>query len=189
MKYAIGFAYLLIGLLFAWSIWDGNYEFIFYGVTALGIVVFIHLIDRTVDFKEWVLWLFNIWLIGHIAGGLVVINGVYLYSYILIPLVGEPYLIFKYDQLVHWYCYLVVALLIYSIAIKYLQTSSRAVLIGLVVLAAIGIGGLNEIIEFLATVFIEDVNVGGYENTAIDIVSNMLGALTAIPLFAYIHKD
>jgi hypothetical protein len=189
MKCAIIAAYLLAGLLAVWSVWDGNYEFLFYGITALGIVVFLHIIDRVVDFKEWVLWLFNIWLAGHIAGGLVVINGVYLYSTMLIPVVGEPYNIFKYDQLMHWYCYVVVALLVYSIAIKYLRTDSQAVLIGLVVLAAAGVGGLNEIVEFLATVFIENVNVGGYENTAIDIVANMLGALSAIPLFRYIAHN
>ena len=186
MKYSIVFAYTLVGVLLVLSVWNGNSEFIFYGFTTLGIVLFLHLIDRVVDFREWIVWMFDLWLLGHIAGGLLVIGESYLYSVVLVPLVGEPYSILKFDQLMHWYCYLVVALLIYSLAIKYFRTDSQLLLIGVVVLAAAGVGGLNEVVEFLATVFIEEVNVGGYENTAIDIVANMLGAISAIPLFKYI---
>lgn len=42
---------------------------------------------------------------------------------------------------------------------------------------------MNEIVEFSATVLVPDTNVGGYENTAIDLVANLLGACLAIPFF------
>jgi len=41
---------------------------------------------------------------------------------------------------------------------------------------------LNEIIEFSTTLFFDN-NVGGYVNTALDFVSNLIGALLAIPFF------
>jgi len=42
--------------------------------------------------------------------------------------------------------------------------------------AANGFGALNEIVEFLATM-LTVTNVGGYTNTALDLVSNMAGSV------------
>ena len=53
---------------------------------------------------------------------------------------------------------------------------------GLMILCAaagMGFGSLNEVIEFFATLAIPETNVGGYENTSWDMVSNLAGALTA----------
>ena len=44
-------------------------------------------------------------------------------------------------------------------------------------LASIGIGGLNEIIEFIMVLALENTGVGGYYNTAWDIVFNTIGAI------------
>ncbi len=128
------------------------------------------------------LWGFDIWIVLHILGGLLPVGDSVLYSFILIDLIGEPYSILKYDQLVHFYCYFIAALLIWKVATSLDQTSIVTASI-ITVLAASGIGGLNEIIEFLATVFIPATNVGGYENTAIDNTCNFLGACAAIPFF------
>ena len=42
-----------------------------------------------------------------------------------------------------------------------------------------GVGALNEVIEFLATLALPDTNVGGYHNTGRDLIANLLGAATA----------
>jgi hypothetical protein len=42
--------------------------------------------------------------------------------------------------------------------------------------AACGFGALNEIVEFIATM-LTVTNVGGYINTALDLVSNMVGSV------------
>ena len=42
-----------------------------------------------------------------------------------------------------------------------------------------GLGALNEIIEFIVTVFVPENNVGGYVNTALDLVFNLIGAVIA----------
>ena len=45
--------------------------------------------------------------------------------------------------------------------------------------SSMGYGALNEVIEFIATVFIPETNVGGYTNTSWDLVANLLGAIFA----------
>ena len=49
----------------------------------------------------------------------------------------------------------------------------------LVVLGGLGLGALNETIEFLTTTAHAGAHVGGYENTGWDLVSNVAGALMA----------
>jgi hypothetical protein len=42
-----------------------------------------------------------------------------------------------------------------------------------------GIGALNEVVEFAIALNVEASNVGGYLNTGRDLVANMLGAAVA----------
>ena len=57
------------------------------------------------------------------------------------------------------------------------KDASGAVVCVVTILAASSIGALNEIIEFLAVVALGTDGVGGYTNTAIDLVANLLGAI------------
>jgi len=43
----------------------------------------------------------------------------------------------------------------------------------------LGVGAVNETIEFLITLLPADSNVGGFSNTGWDLVANALGAATA----------
>ena len=52
------------------------------------------------------------------------------------------------------------------------------------VAAGMGFGAANEIIEFLATRVLPETNVGGYENTGWDLVSNAVGCLIAAVLIS-----
>ena len=176
--------YLLIGVLILWSLIAGNYEFVIYAGATIVLLGFLHWTDQRFHYNNLVLWLFDSWLVMHILGGLLVVGSGVLYSFVLIPIVGEPYDILKYDQLVHTYCYFVVALLVWKVVTQVARPdASHRLLAAITVLAATGIGGLNEMVEFLAVIAVPDTNVGGYENTAIDIVANFLGALLAVPLF------
>ncbi len=174
--------YFLTGALLLWSLISQNFEFLFYGITTLILVALLHKGDQHFTFSPKVLWGFNIWIILHILGGLLPVGDGVLYSLVLIDFIGEPYSILKYDQLVHFYCYFIAALIIWKIVSSLDQNSFVTASI-ITVLAASGVGGINEIIEFLATVFIPSTNVGGYENTAIDITCNFLGACAAVPFF------
>tara|TARA_R110000772_G_scaffold171612_4_gene283500 strand:- start:2812 stop:3399 length:588 start_codon:yes stop_codon:yes gene_type:complete len=178
--------YVLTGALLLWSLVSSNFEFLFYGITTLILVALLHTGQRHFNFGNKVLWGFNLWLILHILGGLLPVADGVLYSLVLVDLVPEPYSILKYDQLVHTYCYFIAALLMWQVVSSLNKQNPQASFVTMsviTVLAATGIGGINEIIEFMATVFIPDTNVGGYENTAIDILSNFLGAYLAVFFF------
>lgn len=178
--------YILTGALLLWSFISQNFEFLFYGITTLILVALLQKGDQHYRFSSKVLWGFNIWIVLHILGGLLPVGDGVLYSFIIFDLVDEPYSILKYDQVVHFYCYFIAALLMWKVVSSLNQTSLVTASI-VSVLAASGIGGINEIIEFLATTFIPSTNVGGYENTAIDITCNFLGACAAVPFFKHKH--
>lgn len=177
------FAYVLVAALALWSAVAGNYEFLIYTAVSIFLVVILHRGDKRFHFGGAALWGFNLWLVLHILGGLWPVGDGVLYSLVLIDLVGEPYSVLKYDQVVHTYCYFIVALLLWQVMAHALVRSSFALLAGATVLAATGVGGLNEIVEFIATVVVPETNVGGYENTAIDLLSNFVGACLAVPFF------
>lgn len=180
MKLSFICGYVLTLALLLWSLFSQNFEFLFYGITTLVLVALLHKGDQHFRFDALVLWGFDLWIVLHILGGLLPVGDSVLYSMMLIDLVQEPYSVLKYDQVVHAYCYFIAALLIWKIVCSIGREASFTTMAFITVLAASGIGGLNEIIEFLATVFIPDTNVGGYENTAIDIISNFLGACLAV---------
>jgi hypothetical protein len=54
-------------------------------------------------------------------------------------------------------------------------------------LAAMGLGAVNEIIEFIAVLSVPDTNVGGYLNTALDLCFNAAGAVIAMMLVALLR--
>jgi putative membrane protein len=116
------------------------------------------------------------------AGGGLYIRGTKIYEIILIPLVGEPYYIFKYDQFVHIVGFGTATLVMYALLKPLLRENLEkwTALSIVVVMAGLGVGGLNEIIEFLATVILPETGVGGYINTSLDLVADLLGALIAM---------
>ena len=62
------------------------------------------------------------------------------------------------------------------------------VTMSLVATAGMGLGALNEVVEFVAT-RITDTNVGGYENTGWDLIANTVGATFAVCLIAWRGRD
>jgi putative membrane protein len=62
--------------------------------------------------------------------------------------------------------------------------TSRAAAVAIVVLGGTGLGALNEVAEYALTKLLPETNVGGYENTARDLVANLVGATTAAVLTA-----
>ena len=155
-----------------------NYEFLIYAVTVIVLAVLIYRSDRYFQFESVGLWLFNAWLAMHLLGGLGSYQGVRVYDLMLIELVGPPYQVLKYDQFVHFFCYIAMASLMWTVVNRIAdRNASRVVIFVLTVLAASSLGALNEVIEFLAVVWLGADGVGGYTNTAIDLVANLLGAL------------
>jgi hypothetical protein len=86
----------------------------------------------------------------------------------------------KYDQLVHAYGFGIGTWVSWQTLHALLPKSvPTAGVLTLCVLSGMGLGAMNEIIEFIATLLIPNTNVGGYANTGWDLVSNMVGSITA----------
>jgi len=140
-------------------------------------------------FPSYILWGMTGWSLLHMAGGGIFIKGVKLYATMLITLVGEPYNILKYDQFVHAYGFAIATMIVFALLKPSLsRLGTRNIPIIIVLLAGgLGFGALNEIIEFFAVVIAPSTGVGGYYNTALDLVFNAIGSGMAV-VFIYFKE-
>lgn len=175
---------LLIVLFFSiFFLLDENYEFIMYIFVLLALMALIIISHKKFRYSTGVLWALTAWSFLHlVGGGLTYIEGEVFYKLMIIPIIGEPYNILKYDQVLHFYGFWVAALVAYYVLKPSLRDNleSKGSILFIIAMVSLGLGGLNEIVEFAATVSVPDTNVGGYENTAIDLVADFLGALGAV---------
>jgi uncharacterized membrane protein YjdF len=166
-----------------------NYEFILY----IGVIIFflglIVATNKRVDYPNAALWGLTLWALMHMGGGSLYIGGTKLYELILIPL-SDKYEIFRYDQLVHIVGFAVATVLMFAIIRPLLpEKIERWTAISIVlVMAGLGVGALNEIVEFAATVIVPETGVGGYMNTSLDLVSDLIGAILAIVYIRWTNK-
>lgn len=165
----------------AWFVAIGNFEFLWYIATLLFFVVLIAATIRRTRFPPFVLWALSIWGLAHMAGGGVHVDGAVLYAFQLVPIAGDgEFTILKYDQLVHFYGFGVTALVLWHLLQQQFPAlRGTATIYCFSVLGSMGLGALNELIEFAAVLAFPNTNVGGYYNTALDLFFNGAGALTA----------
>lgn len=162
-----------------------NYEFLFYVAVLAALGAVVARSDRHVHYPQWLVWLLLAWGAMHMAGGAVIIDGAVLYAHVLFELVGEPYNILKYDQVVHAYGYFVATAAMHYVLKPHLNPQAGAFAVALTLLAAgVGLGAANEIIEFFAVILVPETGVGGYTNTLLDLCFNALGAAAAV---AWLH--
>lgn len=109
--------------------------------------------------------------VGHLAGGLVTVGGDVLYN-------AHPRLhMFQYDHIFHASASGVAALVLWTFLATEIESTTGAAMV--CVLGGLGVGTLNELIEFLATLAHHGSHVGGYRNTGWDLLSNTVGAIGA----------
>lgn len=162
----------------------GNSEFLWYIVTLLILVALVALGQRKAEFPAAILWALSLWGFIHMAGGGVPVGGSVLYAYVVLPLYGSGEFVFlKYDQIVHFYGFGITAWVLWHLLRRHFpMMAGSASLLVFPVLGAMGLGAVNEIIEFVAVVVFPNTNVGGYVNTALDLVFNAAGAIFAMVL-------
>jgi uncharacterized membrane protein YjdF len=160
-----------------------NYEFLFYIATLFIVSVALFYLDKKYNFSKTSLSLFSAWVILHFCGGSIYISGTKLYDKVLIPLIGSPLYILRYDQIIHLFCYIVITLFIYQILRNYIK-KNKLVLGIFAFLGGIAIGALNEIIEFSTVILFGTTGVGDYFNNALDLVSNSIGAIIAVLFYS-----
>ena len=197
-------AFFTVGYLLAAvcaAMWLRNAEFVFYIGVMIALIAIVLVVHARVGLSAGLIWGLSIWGAMHMAGGLVPVPATWptdggqqvLYSLWILPGAEEGargWL--KYDQLTHAYGFAVATWLCWqglcgAVAHHSAATSDagrrRSLrptpgLLVLVAIAGMGLGALNEVVEFTATRFM-DTNVGGYENTGWDLVYNALGATGA----------
>jgi len=90
---------------------------------------------------------------------------------------------------VHFYGFGITAWLLWNLLRRHFPVMiGSASLFVFPVLGAMGLGAVNEIIEFIAVVVFPDTNVGGYVNTALDLVFNAAGAVFAMVLVKLVAR-
>ena len=158
---------------------SGVKEFTFYLLVLIVLVgVVAWTLPRT-KLPTWSLWLLSILGLLHALGGGVKVHGDVLYNYVLIPIVNNGVngiTLWRFDQLVHPYGTAIAAIIIYFFIARHAKLP-RLWMVVIAALAAMGLGSINEVIEFGTKLTIPNTDVGGYNNTAIDLCSNMIGAM------------
>jgi len=170
---------------------QGNSEFLMYAIVMVMFIALAMALHLRIRFSPTALWLLAIWGLLHMCGGTIPINpqltdafraastteeqptSAVLYSLRYFP--NFP----RYDQLVHTLGFFSATVACYE-AVRVLLNARRSIPLAIVaILMGIGLGALNEVIEFIAVLTMPETNVGGYENTAWDLVANTIGATIA----------
>ena len=178
-------AFYLVAAISA-AITQQNWQFLkinipFFFIIA-GVVALMH---SRVNFSKSLLWCLTLWGAIHLAGGLVRIpeelaydgDQQTLYSWLVI---GHW---LKYDHVVHafgfgscpWLTWEALRASIQQRLGRKLYPSMG--MIFLCVFTGMGLGALNEIIEFIAVISLLETNIGGYINPCWDLVANLAGCL------------
>ncbi len=164
----------------------GNREFLLYAATLSVLILLVQRSDRSLRHSPIVKWCFLAWLVMHMCGGFLQVNGTRLYDTVLLPLVDAPYHILRYDQFVHAFCYFTIGGLLLGFVRKVAAPATSLWHLRLLtLLAALGVGAINEIVEFAAVAWFQTDGVGDYFNNALDNVFNALGALAALVLIRH----
>ena len=182
-KWVLAFSALY---LIVWGIYfltDFNFEFMIYIGVILVLFAGVFGTLKYTRFPVWMLWMFSIWGLMHVLGGMIQTPDGVLFAYRIFPFIdrGWEFYILKYDQVVHFYLYGLVALMAQHLLAYRFKIPKESLFLALAaILISVGISSLNEIMEFLIAISLADNGVGGYENTMLDIIFNLSGAVVAV---------
>lgn len=172
----------------AWFLLAGNWEFLIYVATMALLIALVGVNLRRAEFPLAMLWALSLWGLLHMAGGGIRVGEGVLYGLVLLPLYSDganELTLLKYDQVVHAYGFGVTAWVLRHLLQRHFPaTRGSWTAAAYPLLGAMGLGSLNEIIEFTAVLATPETGVGGYYNTLLDLVFNTLGAGIAMLLCA-----
>lgn len=170
----------------AWFLRTANSEFVIYVLVIVVLLAGVLRAQRAVRWPLWMLWGFSAWGLMHVLGGAVEVGDHVLFAQRLVPLVdrGGDFYVLKYDQVVHGYLYGLVAVMTHHVLRHVFRVRGHDLVVAVsAVLIALGISSLNELMEFAISLTMEN-GVGGYDNTMLDFVFNLSGAVLAITAYA-----
>jgi len=190
LKWLVIVDFLLI-LFFAFNYYKwGNLEFVLYNLVLVILLVVMWILHKRYNFSRGSLVGLSVWGFLHMIGGSTLISATRPYSWVFIKLgmVGDTPIL-RYDQVLHFYFYVVATIILYEVLKKHLSKEAHWPTIAtILVFAGMGVGAGNEIIEFLPVFFNVENGVGGYFNTLLDIIFNTLGAIAAVLYISWKRK-
>ena len=145
-----------------------------YAAVVLGGAAAVARVHLRVGLSTVTIWGLGAFALGHLAGGMVPVGDGILYQLWLVDGV------LRYDNVQHAVGFGFVGRAIWETLQHRLVPAERdrpAIAMWIVVLAAAAAGAVNEIVEYLLTLVLPEHQVGGYDNTARDLIANLLGGL------------
>lgn len=166
---------------------DHNFEFLYYTFLMVALLCIVVMLNQQIHLGFFIL--FNLSLLGfmHLLGGnFFLADGSRLYD---MHFLGG---LMKYDNIVHTFGTFTATLTLYSLVADFIddRIRERYLLFSLLlVLMAIGIGTINELVEFLAVIFLGAAEqVGDYFNNSLDLFFNTLGSIIAC-IVIYVYRE
>lgn len=170
---AVFFVAYYVGLLL-YGVATGATQTVFYAVFVGGGALLTARLYPRARFLPVVLWGLALWGLAHMIGGLVEVGGVLVYERSLGG--GE----LRFDKVVHFFGFGFATLAAYQLLRRTVGSTAPARSVAVTAaFVGLGVGAINETIEFLITLLPGDSNVGGFSNTGWDLVANAFGVATA----------
>ncbi len=174
-KFIVYFTFFYTAVFSINALVNGNVEFIYYTALMILSISIILLIHRRMHFYPVVLMSLSALGLLHLLGGNIWLGPTRLYDYYFIAN------LFKFDNLVHMVGSGIMVMLAHALLTPILDDQferRHGYFIVLLVLVGMGLGAVNELVEFFA-VIIFDVGqqVGDYTNNLLDLVFNTIGSL------------
>lgn len=179
LRRVVVFTALYMAIFGYFAFQRGSTEFIFYFFTMFLFIAFVGLVHLSVRFSVGLLFALSLWGFLHMAGGTVPSprpsDGKVLYAWWLVP--GA----IRYDMVVHAFGFGAAATACWQVLRRHLR-HNVPVTFGIAILVALcgmGLGTLNEMVEYIATRIDPEHGVGGYKNTISDLTANAVGSVIA----------
>jgi len=140
---------------------------------------------KKLHFPVYILFFFILCGFLHLAGGNFYFNGTRLYDIFLINH------LLRFDNLMHFFGSFIYSFLIYNFLRPHLDLKVKQnpfFLSTIIILVAVGIGSLNESLEFSAASMGFAPGVGGCINTSLDLIYNTIGAVIASIFIVRYHR-
>lgn len=167
----LSYVALLLGAALSW----GRSQTVFYAVFMALLLAVVAVVYERRPLGRGVLVALSLWGLAHMAGGLVEVDGRILYRWMVVP--GT----LRFDKVVHAFGFGAATVACFQV-LRPSQRGSDVLVAVFAALAGLGLGGLNETVEFLIARYAAESNVGGFTNTGWDLVFNTVGAVTAAAL-------
>lgn len=161
----------VVALLVAAAVW-GRSQTPFYAVFMTLLMALVAVVYERRALSRLVLAGLSLWGLGHMVGGLVEVGGSIVYEWMVIP--GT----LRFDKVVHAFGFGFATIACFELLAPVYRGTARGAA-AFAALGGMGLGALNEMVEFLIARYSADSNVGGFVNTGWDLVFNTLGAVTA----------